>query len=144
MQSTEKTPRRMMSWLEKEVVDLRAEVLKLQDENERLKYAAWRWKARGNVATKKLVKKRDEYEELLVRYDEEQLARKADQRQIDRLAIINHDLERKLIQSAVGGGNLADREAGVCAVFVGNPESVPKCNQFISRMVQNPGKVMGV
>ncbi|KAL3686108.1 hypothetical protein R1sor_004130 [Riccia sorocarpa] len=104
MQSTERTARRMLSWLEKEVVDLRAEVLKLRDENERLKYAAWRWKARGNVATKKLAKKKDEYEELLVRYDEEHLARKADQRQIDRLVIINHDLERKLIQACVKNG----------------------------------------
>ncbi|KAL3701810.1 hypothetical protein R1sor_019832 [Riccia sorocarpa] len=86
--------------VEKAMIDLRREVASSREENERLKKAAWRWKGRGKVARIKLLNRRTEYDDLIVRYDEEVLASKEDQRQIDRLAVINSYSEKKLLEAS--------------------------------------------
>ncbi|KAL3699854.1 hypothetical protein R1sor_017876 [Riccia sorocarpa] len=92
----------LISWLEEEVMSLREHVLSLKEENDRVKFAAWRWKGRWNIA----MLKKQECEELSMGKEEEAVEKKAALRHASSLAKLIRNLEKKLLRAARESGKL--------------------------------------
>ncbi|KAL3682908.1 hypothetical protein R1sor_000930 [Riccia sorocarpa] len=93
-----------ISKLEDEILKLRTHVLSLREEIERVKFAAWRWKGSRNSAMVKLLKKRQEWEELVVKKVEEAAGRKAALKQVASMSKAIGEMKRKLLRIARSTG----------------------------------------